>query len=70
MGLSATIHTQDKKKAQRIGEALDVGMVWINDWMKRDLRTPFGGTKMSGLGREGGQWALHFYTEVKNICYS
>ena len=68
-GLSATVHTIDKDKAQRIARALDVGMVWINDWMKRDLRTPFGGVKSSGLGREGGVWALQFYTNVKNICY-
>ncbi|MCY4643945.1 MAG: aldehyde dehydrogenase [Bacteriovoracales bacterium] len=68
-GLSATIHTRDLERARRVAQALEVGMVWINDWMKRDLRTPFGGVKRSGLGREGGQWALHFYTEAKNICY-
>ena len=69
-GLSATIHSRDRERAERVAQALDVGMVWINDWMRRDLRTPFGGVKKSGLGREGGQWALQFYTEVKNICYS
>ena len=69
-GLSASVHTMDRERAERVAQALDVGMVWVNDWMNRDLRTPFGGTKMSGLGREGGEWALRFYTEVKNICYS
>ena len=69
-GLSATIHTADETRAQRLAEALEVGMVWVNGWMNRDLSTPFGGIKNSGLGREGGEWSLQFYTEVKNICYT
>lgn len=69
-GLSATVHTTDMKRAERVAKALEVGMVWVNDWMKRDLRTPFGGIKCSGFGREGGLWALQFYTEVKSICYT
>ena len=69
-GLGASIHTEDRERARRVARALEVGMVWVNNWMKRDLRTPFGGVKQSGLGREGGLWALQFYAEVKNICYS
>ena len=67
-GLSATIWTQDIEKAHRAAERLDAGIVWINCWLVRDLRTPFGGTKSSGLGREGGSEALQFFTEPKNVC--
>ncbi|TXB61438.1 aldehyde dehydrogenase [Phaeodactylibacter luteus] len=67
-GLSATVWTQDISRAQRMAEALQAGIVWINCWMLRDLRTPFGGVKNSGMGREGGQEALRFFTEPKNIC--
>jgi aminomuconate-semialdehyde/2-hydroxymuconate-6-semialdehyde dehydrogenase len=49
---------------------LEVGVVWLNCWMVRDLRTPFGGVKESGLGREGGTYALNFFTETKNVCIS
>ncbi|MCX7978719.1 MAG: aldehyde dehydrogenase [Bdellovibrionaceae bacterium] len=66
-GLSASLWTQDHSKARRVAEALDCGMVWINCWMFRDLRTPFGGIKESGLGREGGTWALSFFSEPKTI---
>lgn len=55
-------------RAHRFGAQLDFGIVWINCWLLRDLRTPFGGTKQSGLGREGGVEALRFFTEPKNIC--
>jgi len=66
-GLSATIFTTELEKAHRVAEKLDVGIVWINEWLIRDLRTPFGGVKDSGLGREGGWDALNFFTESKNI---
>ena len=67
-GLSATIWTKDLNTAHRVAENLHVGIVWINCWLLRDLRTPFGGTKSSGVGREGGFAALHFFTEPKNVC--
>ncbi len=67
-GLAATIWTEDLAKAQRVALALESGLVWINTWMNRDLRTPFGGVKESGYGREGGMEALKFFSEVKNIC--
>ena len=67
-GLSATIWTEDKIKADRVADKLESGVVWVNCWMVRDLRTPFGGMKNSGLGREGGMEALDFFTEQKNIC--
>ncbi|TBR40728.1 MULTISPECIES: aldehyde dehydrogenase [Dyella] len=67
-GLAASVWTSDLSRAHRFGAALDFGIVWINCWLLRDLRTPFGGTKQSGLGREGGVEALRFFTEPKNIC--
>ncbi len=67
-GLSATVWTQDISKANRVAEKLDSGVVWINCWLLRDLRTPFGGVKNSGVGREGGLEALRFFTEAKNVC--
>lgn len=67
-GLSATIWTQDISKANRVAENLDSGVIWINCWLLRDLRTPFGGMKNSGVGREGGLEALRFFTEAKNVC--
>lgn len=67
-GLSATVWTQNISRAHHISERLKCGMVWINCWMVRDLRTPFGGQKESGLGREGGFESLKFFTETKNIC--
>jgi len=67
-GLSATIWTEDKVKAQRVAREIDAGVIWLNCWLVRDLRTPFGGMKKSGLGREGGDDALRFFTEPKNIC--
>ena len=66
-GLSATVWTTDGSKAQRVARNLQTGMVWINSWMVRDLRTPFGGWKQSGFGREGGMDALRFFTEIKSI---
>lgn len=66
-GLSATVWTQHLTRAHRVADQLDAGIVWINDWLVRDLRTPFGGVKASGVGREGGWEALRFFTEPKNI---
>lgn len=67
-GLSATIWTENTTKADRVAGKLDSGVVWVNCWMVRDLRTPFGGMKNSGVGREGGLEAFEFFTEQKNIC--
>jgi len=67
-GLAASLWTQDLSRAHRLAGQLEFGIVWINCWLLRDLRTPFGGAKQSGLGREGGNEALHFFTEPKNIC--
>lgn len=66
-GLAANIWTNDLKRAHYFSEKLETGIVWVNCWMVRDLRTPFGGQKFSGLGREGGNDALRFFTEPKNV---
>lgn len=67
-GLSCTIWTNNLSRAHRLAKDMHVGIVWVNTWLKRDLRTPFGGAKNSGVGREGGFDALHFFTEPKNVC--
>ncbi len=67
-GLSATVWTSDIGRAHRVAEQLETGVVWINCWLIRDLRTPFGGMKHSGVGREGGMEAFRFFTEPKNVC--
>ncbi|SVA52521.1 uncharacterized protein METZ01_LOCUS105375 [marine metagenome] len=67
-GLSASIFTKDVSKAHRVAAAIDSGIVWVNTWMLRDLRIPFGGMKNSGVGREGGFKSLEFFTEPKNVC--
>lgn len=67
-GLSASIFTENLSKAHRVAAAIDSGIVWINTWLLRDLRTPFGGMKNSGVGREGGFKSLQFFTEEKNVC--
>jgi aminomuconate-semialdehyde/2-hydroxymuconate-6-semialdehyde dehydrogenase len=67
-GLAATVWTQDISKANYVASKLESGIVWVNCWLLRDLRTPFGGVKNSGVGREGGWEALRFFTEAKNIC--
>ncbi|AVP95781.1 2-hydroxymuconic semialdehyde dehydrogenase [Ahniella affigens] len=67
-GLAAQIWTSDLQRAHRLAQAIDAGIIWINTWMTRDLRTPFGGMRDSGLGREGGVEAMRFFTEPKNVC--
>ncbi len=67
-GLAASVWTQDLSRAHRVAEQLQSGIVWVNCWMLRDLRTPFGGVKQSGIGREGGWEAMRFFTEPKNVC--
>ena len=67
-GLSATLWTRDLQRAHRVAAAIDSGTVWINCWLLRDLRVPFGGMKESGVGREGGFESLSFFTEAKNVC--
>jgi len=67
-GLSATIWTENLKRAHRVSHQVKSGIIWVNCWLHRDLRTPFGGMKQSGVGREGGWEALRFFTEAKNVC--
>jgi len=67
-GLSAVVWTRDLARAHRVAAAVEAGVVWVNSWFLRDLRTPFGGAKQSGIGREGGVHSLEFYTELKNVC--
>ncbi len=67
-GLCAAVWTQNLSRAHLMAKGLEAGMVWINTWFLRDLRTPFGGVKMSGLGREGGVHSVAFYSELKNVC--
>ncbi len=67
-GLSATVWTENLSRAHRVAEKLESGIIWVNSWLLRDLRTPFGGMKQSGVGREGGFEAFRFFTEEKNVC--
>jgi len=67
-GLSASLWTKDVQRALRISQQIHAGTVWVNCWMLRDLRVPFGGVKNSGLGREGGEYSIDFYTELKTVC--
>jgi len=67
-GLAATVWTRDIARSFRLGTSVNAGIVWINSWFLRDLRTPFGGSKQSGIGREGGVHSLEFYTELRNVC--
>lgn len=67
-GLSASLWTSDLSRAHRVADRINVGTVWVNCWLLRDLRVPFGGMKGSGVGREGGEEALRFFTEPKNVC--
>ncbi|MDB5283246.1 MAG: Betaine-aldehyde dehydrogenase [Bacteroidota bacterium] len=67
-GLASSIWTNNLKQAHRVSEKIEAGIVWVNCWLLRDLRTPFGGVKASGVGREGGWEAMKFFTEAKNVC--
>jgi aminomuconate-semialdehyde/2-hydroxymuconate-6-semialdehyde dehydrogenase len=67
-GLATAIWTRDVSRAHRVAQKMEVGIAWVNSWFLRDLRTPFGGAKQSGIGREGGVHSLEFYTELKNVC--
>jgi len=67
-GLSASVWTNDAKRALRVGEQIEAGLTWVNTWFLRDPRTPYGGMKESGLGRQGGLFALDFYSEQSNVC--
>lgn len=67
-GLSASLWTEDLAKADRVAKKLETGTVWINTWMMRDLRMPFGGVKHSGLGREGGKYSMEFFSELTTVC--
>jgi aminomuconate-semialdehyde/2-hydroxymuconate-6-semialdehyde dehydrogenase len=67
-GLACAVWTKDLARAHRVAGQIEAGLVWVNSWFLRDLRTPFGGAKQSGIGREGGVHSLEFYTELKNIC--
>ena len=67
-GLAASVWTTSLSRAHRVAARVEAGIVWVNSWFLRDLRTPFGGMKQSGIGREGGVHSLEFYTELKNVC--
>jgi aminomuconate-semialdehyde/2-hydroxymuconate-6-semialdehyde dehydrogenase len=67
-GLAASIWTSDLKRGHRVAQQMNVGITWVNCWFLRDLRTPFGGVGLSGIGREGGMHSLNFYSELNNIC--
>ena len=67
-GLAAAIWTTDLQRAHRVAKQMEVGITWVNTWFLRDLRTPFGGVGLSGIGRKGGIHSLDFYTEPANIC--
>ncbi len=67
-GLAGSVWTSDMEKGKRVSEAMETGMVWVNTWLHRDLRVPFGGVKDSGVGREGGRWSLGFFSEAMNVC--
>jgi len=67
-GLAGSVWTRDLSRAHRVAHAIESGMVWVNCWLVRDLRVPFGGMKDSGVGREGGRWSMDFYSEPRNVC--
>jgi aminomuconate-semialdehyde/2-hydroxymuconate-6-semialdehyde dehydrogenase len=67
-GLAATIWTTNVNRAHRVSQAMRVGLCWVNSWFLRDLRTPFGGAGLSGIGREGGMHSMNFYSELTNVC--
>ena len=67
-GLAASVWTSDLARGHRVAAELDTGMVWVNTWLLRDLRVPFGGIKESGVGREGGDNSMAFFSEARNVC--
>ena len=67
-GLAGSVWTADTERGHAFAQRMDTGIVWVNTWLNRDLRTPFGGVKQSGVGREGGAWSLNFFSELTNIC--
>jgi aminomuconate-semialdehyde/2-hydroxymuconate-6-semialdehyde dehydrogenase len=67
-GLAGSVWTGDSERGKKVAEQIETGMVWVNTWLHRDLRVPFGGIKDSGVGREGGRWSLGFFSEAINIC--
>ena len=67
-GLAAILYTGDPGRAERVSAALVAGTVWVNCFFVRDLAAPFGGSRNSGIGREGGTWSFDFYSDVKNVC--
>jgi aminomuconate-semialdehyde/2-hydroxymuconate-6-semialdehyde dehydrogenase len=67
-GLAAAVWTTDLQRGHRVAQQMEVGMAWVNTWYLRDLRSPFGGVGLSGIGREGGMHSLHFYSEPTNVC--
>ena len=67
-GLAGSVWTSDMEKGKRVSESMETGMAWVNTWLHRDLRVPFGGVKDSGVGREGGRWSLGFFSEAMNVC--
>ena len=67
-GLAGSVWTSDLDKGRRVSETMETGMAWVNTWLHRDLRVPFGGVKDSGVGREGCRWSLGFFSEPMNVC--
>jgi aminomuconate-semialdehyde/2-hydroxymuconate-6-semialdehyde dehydrogenase len=67
-GLAASVWTSNLKRGHRVARQMKVGITWVNCWFLRDLRTPFGGAGLSGIGREGGMHSLNFYSELNNVC--
>jgi aminomuconate-semialdehyde/2-hydroxymuconate-6-semialdehyde dehydrogenase len=67
-GLATAMWTTNVSRAHRVAEKINVGITWVNCWFLRDLRTSFGGSRQSGIGREGGVHSLEFYTELRNVC--
>jgi aminomuconate-semialdehyde/2-hydroxymuconate-6-semialdehyde dehydrogenase len=67
-GLAGSVWTADIQRGRAFAERMETGIVWVNTWLNRDLRTPFGGVKQSGVGREGGTWSMSFFSEMTNVC--
>jgi aminomuconate-semialdehyde/2-hydroxymuconate-6-semialdehyde dehydrogenase len=67
-GLAGSVWTADIERGHAFAKRMETGIVWVNTWLNRDLRTPFGGVKQSGVGREGGDWSMAFFSEMTNVC--